>query len=137
MEPHLLKRRTNHHSDLNLRPNNPEQRRRAINVPRHNPQSLRGFVESSLVRLALRGVARRRSDRDAENAETAARGRRFFDVLRDGGSQRVAHGDLVADAHGDDELGGPDELFQVLGRVGAELEFVVVEVPGKNQGLAI
>lgn len=89
------------------------------------------------MRLALRGVARRRSDRDAENAETAARGRRFFDVLRDGGSQRVAHGDLVADARGDDELGGPDELFQVLGRVGAELEFVVVEVPGKNQGLAI
>lgn len=84
--------------------------------------------------FALCGTASGSSDRDAEDSETASRRGRFFDVLRDGRGQRIADGDLVADASCDDELGGADELFQVLGRVGAELEFVVVEVPGRIGG---
>lgn len=57
-------------------------------------------------------------------------------MLRDAGGQRIAHGDLVADTRCDDELCGPDELFQVLWRVGAELELVVVEVPGGKSGFS-
>lgn len=120
-------------SNRNLRPNNPKQRRRAINVPRHDLQNLRGGIESRLVGLAVRGVTRRRADRDAEDAETATRGSRFFKVLREGRGQRVAHADLVADTSGDDELFGLDECFQVLGRVGAELELAGVEVPVKRR----
>jgi hypothetical protein len=76
--------------------------------------------------------------------ETATRGGGFFEVLRDGRGQRVADTDLVADAGGgfrvrerDDELLGLDECFQVLGRIGAELELAGVEVPDeKDRGLA-
>jgi hypothetical protein len=56
-------------SDRNLRPNNPQQRRRAINIPRHNPQNLRGGIESRLVSLALRSVTCRSSDCDAEDLQ--------------------------------------------------------------------
>ena len=79
--------------------------------------------------LALGGVTRGSSDRDAEDTEAAARGGRFFDVLRDGRGERIAHGDLVTDAGCDDELRGLDELFQVFGRVGAEFELAGIEVP--------
>jgi hypothetical protein len=69
--------------------------------------------------------------------ETATRGGGFFEVLRDGRGQRVADTDLVADAGRDDELLGLDECFQVLGRIGAELELAGVEVPDeKDRGLA-
>lgn len=61
--------------------------------------------------------------------EPATCGGGFFEVLRDGSGQRVADGNLVADAGCDDELFGLDECFQVLGRVGAELELAGVEVP--------
>ena len=79
--------------------------------------------------IGLRAVTRRRTHRDAEDAETAARFGDFADVCVNCRGQLVAHGDCVADTGCDDELCRSDELLQVDRGVFAEREVAGVEVP--------
>ena len=83
-----------------------------------------------LVRLAHRCAP----DAGAKDAEAGVDGGGLFEMGVERSRQGAADGDLVAEASGDDEPRGSDEVLQEVRGVGAELEVFVVEVPGEVSG---